>query len=602
MTGVVLSKWAKGVLAFSATLAVATGSLIGGSVTSTQPAQAADLSQFEPGNIIDDSLFWDANAMSIADIQNFLNGKEPSCSAGYTCLKSYTETTRTIVGTPMCTQYDGAANESAATIIYKVAQTCGVSPKVILVVLQKEQSLVTSASPSSWAYQAAMGAGCPDTAACDTNYHGFFNQVHYGAYLLKRYTQPPGTGAGTIYDTRFDLRFPVNQTSAIQYSQNAGCGTRSVFIQNQATHALYIYTPYTPKDFVLAGTPGDPSCAAYGNRNFFIYYTDWFGTTHGPAVGVYFQSYYSANSSWLGNPTTAMTCGRPDSGCVQSYQGGIVAGSYSTVAAGVHNDFAQYWGWYGREGGPLAYPTSEYRCDNMLNGCRQEFEGGWIVSFTDSGIFVVLSAVRSTWTDWGREFGPLGEPTAGQTCDLANGACRQTFTGGWVVTDGGRSDFVPTAVLPVWQSWGGDSGALGFPTGAPSADPRSGNYTQAFHGGVITVSNGVGALTSSSDPWVNAQLTSSWLGTSTGAKSCTLKNGACYQPYQNGWLVQSPAGVAAVPTAVRTTWSNYGREYNFLGFPTAAPSADPTTGNYSQTFQGGTITVTSGVGAVTTAT
>jgi len=589
------------VLSLLAVIAVSAGLLVADQTVDSQPAQAADMSQFQPGNIIDDSLFWDANAMTVADIQTFLNGKEPGCAAGYTCLKNYTESTRTLPGTPMCSQYEGAANESAATIIYKVAQTCGVSPKVILVTLQKEQSLVTSSAPSSNAYRSAMGAGCPDTAACDANYYGFFNQVHYGAYLLKRYTQPPGTGPGTAYDTRFDLRFPVNQTTAIQYSPNAGCGARSVFIQNQATHALYIYTPYTPKDFVLAGTPGDPSCAAYGNRNFFAYYTDWFGTTHGPAVGIYFQSYYASNSSWLGNPTTAMTCVGPDSGCIQIYQGGVVAGSYSTVAAGVHNDFAQYWGWYGREGGPLAYPTTEYRCDNMLKGCRQEFEGGWIVSFTDSGIFVVLGPVRATWTDWGREFGPLGEPTAGQTCDLTNGGCRQAFTGGWIVTHGARSDFVPTAVLSVWQTWGRDASALGFPTGAPSADPRTGNYSQTFQGGTITVTNGVGALTSASDPWLNAQLTATWLGTATGAKSCSLKNGACYQPYQNGWIVQSPAGVAPVPAAVITTWGNYGREYNFLGFPTTAPSANPTTGNYSQTFQGGTITVTNGTAAVSAA-
>src|SRR3712207_8314109 len=48
-------------------------------------------------------------------------------------------------------------------------------------------------SPRTNAYRSAMGAGCPDTAACDANYYGFFNQVHYGAYLLKRYTQPAGT-------------------------------------------------------------------------------------------------------------------------------------------------------------------------------------------------------------------------------------------------------------------------------------------------------------------------------------------------------------------------------------------------------------------------
>jgi uncharacterized protein with LGFP repeats len=88
------------------------------------------------------------------------------------------------------------------------------------------------------------------------------------------------------------------------------------------------------------------------------------------------------------------------------------------------------------------------------------------------------------------------------------------------------------------------------------------------------------------------------LGTSTQPKSCTLKNGACYQAFQNGWIVQSPTGVYAVSTAVLQGWGWYGREYDVLGFPTSAPTANPTTGNYAQTFQGGTITVTNGTPAV----
>jgi hypothetical protein len=154
-------------------------------------------------------------------------------------------------------------------------------------------------------------------------------------------------------------------------------------------------------------------------------------------------------------------------------------------------------------------------------------------------------------------------------------------------------------VLDTWRSWGREYNILGLPTSSPSADPTTGNYAQTFQGGTITVTNGTAAISAASDPWVNAQLTATWLGTSTGAKSCTLKNGACYQPYQNGWIVQSPAGVAAVPTAVITTWGNYGREYNVLGFPTGSPSALPTTGTYSQTFQGGFVTMTAGVPTVT---
>ncbi|TAL43643.1 MAG: peptidoglycan-binding protein, partial [Salinibacterium sp.] len=211
------------------------------------------------------------------------NLKVPSCASGYTCLKSYRQTTRSIAADPMCAAYTGAENETAATIIYRVAQSCGISPKVILVMLQKEQGLITSTAPSSYKYRSAMGAGCPDTAACDSAYYGFFNQVRYGAYLLKRYTQPVGTGPGTAWTSRYDLSKPVGQISQILYHPNTACGTKSVLIANQATHSLYLYTPYTPNAAALAAGYGiGNSCSAYGNRNFFQYYTDWFGSTHAP--------------------------------------------------------------------------------------------------------------------------------------------------------------------------------------------------------------------------------------------------------------------------------------------------------------------------------
>lgn len=588
-----------------AVLAVVAGLLTGSALSPEPPAAvAADMSGFQAGNIIDDSLFWDANAMSESEIQSFLNARVGACRSGYTCLKDYRETTHTIAATPMCSQYDGAANESAARIIFKIAQTCGISPKVLLVILQKEQSLVTDDWPTASQYRSAMGAGCPDTAACDSDYYGFFNQVHYGSYLLKRYTQPAGTGPGTEYTTRYDLRYPVGQVSAILYNPNTNCGAQNVFVANQATHALYIYTPYTPNAAALATSNGvGDGCSAYGNRNFYTFYSDWFGSTHGPAIGVYFRDYVTANGSWLGNPTAAMLCGRPDSGCVQQFQGGLVSGSYGTVAAGVRNNFAQVWGWYGRETGPLAYPTTEYRCDNMdAGGCRQEFQGGWIVTYSGS-ITAILNNIRQAWSSYGREFGPLGVPTSGYQCaDMVN-SCRQAFQGGWIVDyPGATSTFVmPNAVRDVWASLNRESGPLGLPIGS-ATDPTAASYTQAFKGGVVTVTNGIGAVTSYTDPWFGTILASPWLGSSTQAKSCTLKDGACYQAFQNGWVVQSASGVAAVPTAVLSTWSAYGREYNVLGFPTGAPSANPTTGNYNQSFQGGTVTVTNGSGALTTST
>lgn len=264
-----------------AALLLAGGLTVGSATLGAAPeSQAADLSQFQAGNIISDALFFDPHAMTVDEIQAFLNSKVPSCAGGYTCLKDYHEDTHTVSGNPMCDTYLGAANESAAMIIYRVSALCGISSKAILVMLQKEQGLVTATSPSAGRFESAMGAGCPDTAACDSDYYGFYNQVRYGSYLLKRYTQPTGTGPGTDWDTRYDLMKPVGQVSQIQYNPNAGCGTQSVLISNQATHSLYMYTPYTPNAAALAAGYGvGDGCSSYGNRNFFQFYSDWFGST-----------------------------------------------------------------------------------------------------------------------------------------------------------------------------------------------------------------------------------------------------------------------------------------------------------------------------------
>jgi hypothetical protein len=235
--------------------------------------KTADLSQFQAGNIISDAKFTDRGAMSEAQIQQFLQSKVPTCQSGYVCLKDWYDTSRTTSADAMCGAYAGGIRERASAIIYKVAQACGVNPQVIIVMLQKEQGLVTHTWPSDWRYTIAMGQGCPDTAACDTRYYGFFNQVYGAAWQLKRYGNPPGT-------SQYFTWFAPGKTWNVRWHPNEACGSSPVFIQNQATANLYYYTPYQPNAAALrAGYGEGDACSAYGNRNFFQYFTDWFGST-----------------------------------------------------------------------------------------------------------------------------------------------------------------------------------------------------------------------------------------------------------------------------------------------------------------------------------
>jgi putative cell wall-binding protein len=283
-----------------AVLALATALV---SIQPAASAQALDGSQFNPGYIIDDSNFYNANAMSQAQIQAFLQAEEPGTCGNALCLKNYRVTTTTnnsIVvakdGTVLCTPYVGAANEPASQIIFKAQQACGISAKVLLVTLQKEQSLVTSMGPSTAALQRAMGYACPDTAPCAPATLGFANQLYVGASQLLRY--------------RHSSTFKQPGAWAVRYSPNAVCGTKTVNVVNYATAALYNYTPYTPDAAALANLFGTgDNCSSYGNRNFWVYYNQWFGGPTGNPQGAV-QAISTGNntvtvSGWAVDPDAA---------------------------------------------------------------------------------------------------------------------------------------------------------------------------------------------------------------------------------------------------------------------------------------------------------
>ena len=242
------------------------------------PAEAANAAWFNPGQIISDSAFYTSGTMSAVDIQRFLNGKVAVCRADPTrpgCLKDYRLSTPAVTGTAgRCASLPAKTNVSAAEIIYDVSIACGISPKVLLVKLQKEQGLVTSTNPSARAYEFALGMDCPDTpAGCSAASAGFFWQLYKGAGQLQWYSNPAGS---------FTWLRPGATISRPYQANNPGCGAQSFVLENKATAALYYYTPYVPNQTALGNLYGvGDVCSAYGNRNFFRDYTDWFGSPIG---------------------------------------------------------------------------------------------------------------------------------------------------------------------------------------------------------------------------------------------------------------------------------------------------------------------------------
>ena len=283
----------------------------GAAILNTPESGAVSATDFNAGNIIDDGVFYNKNTMTVAEIQAHLNRYMPACdtwgtgavgsgrtingrsvpanttraeyarqmrAAGksryhdppYVCVQNYYEnptTHETLYDTKNVVK---SGMISAAQIIYNAAQKYGVNPQVLLVLLKKESYVWGDNWPLKDEYNTVMGYACPDTAPCDSKYFGFYNQVEMAAWQLNYYKEH-------IYS----YNYRPYATNSILYSPDASCGRKSVYLENIATTSLYIYTPYTPNDAALRNYPGTATCGSYGNRNFFMYFSEWFGSTHG---------------------------------------------------------------------------------------------------------------------------------------------------------------------------------------------------------------------------------------------------------------------------------------------------------------------------------
>jgi hypothetical protein len=306
---------------FAATLLLVVFGVIGSAliINNHNNAHAISAVDFNAGRIIDDAVFYNKDAMNTQEIQSFLNTLVPSCDtwgtnksgrgnltnaqyaqqqgwAGppYVCISNYYEnpTTNETSFEKGGGAFDGGL--SAAQIIYNASQQYNISPQVLLVMLKKESSgpLTADSWPLKSQYKYAMGYACPDSGAnnsanCDSAQAGFYKQIMKAAWQLNYYKNH-------VNDYRYRLG-----TNQIQYSTDTNCGTKTVNIENVATLSLYIYTPYTPNNGSLSNYPGTSSCGSYGNRNFFMYFNEWFGSTYFDGVKA------QKNAVWrLYNPQT----------------------------------------------------------------------------------------------------------------------------------------------------------------------------------------------------------------------------------------------------------------------------------------------------------
>lgn len=197
-------------------------------------------SVFDPNYIISDAEMLDTDSMSLAEIQAFLESKN-SFLATYKTKNVFNETKSAaeII-------YDASNNNyncddanlidryDKAEVMRKCKKITTVNPKFLLVLLQKEMSLIEEVSPTQRQLDFAVGYGCPDGSSCSNAWQGFGKQINSAALQFIDYLENPNYytyKAGKTYTF-------TNPYSTITNEKNV------VTPFNQATAALYNYTPH----------------------------------------------------------------------------------------------------------------------------------------------------------------------------------------------------------------------------------------------------------------------------------------------------------------------------------------------------------------------
>ncbi len=193
---------------------------------------------FDPNYIISDEEMLNADAMSLADIQTFLNYK-----GGYIAnhmfknhlgqLKSAAQIIYDAANNYECDSLDQYRSFSIAEK-EKFCEPARINPKVLLVLLQKEQSLIEDKSPTQKQLDWAMGyAVCDNCSMSDPGiqrWKGFGKQINSAALQFWDYMKNPH-----LYKYKPGQAYTVS---------NTGRPSSVIMPRNRATAALYNYTPH----------------------------------------------------------------------------------------------------------------------------------------------------------------------------------------------------------------------------------------------------------------------------------------------------------------------------------------------------------------------
>ncbi len=638
-------------------------------------ANAVDLSGFKAGNIMSDAVMRNYTSMTESEIQSFLNkknscGKKVSSVSGmkkasgksfgisYQYTYSYSGTTyyyHVEDGKFVCLNNEKFDGETAAHIIYQAAQDYKINPQVLIVLLQKEQGLITDQWPNiNHQYRSATGYGCPDTAACDSKYYGFKNQVRKAAELFD------------IVLSGNSKYYPIGNNN-IRWSPKASCGSSKVYIENYATSALYRYTPYQPNAAALrAGYGTGDGCSAYGNRNFYAYFTDWFGSTQ-KVQYTFAQNYYNQNKKTTGKLTGETSCKTADNktadlgkdgtyycsqpfengtlfwltkvinkvrtdsnaqflntASAELYQGvsvkdreslGAVIGSVSTIKDGstsyqilpfekgfikkagskitIETDaMFSYWA---KNKSSLGDITAAKATTTSTKTSYLTCKNGYLVTTDSKTYYIMPKTIFEVWTRGNNEkiMGKVTEPVGG---NARTNIQWQGFENGYIMGNISKGFYPSTGkIREIWRKYKFESGSLGFIL-SDIKENKAGVEYQKYQGGYVIGTKKYGYFK------ISNRIAESWLkndelmGAPTENAGGNGRTKINWQGFENGYIMGNDSkGYYPSTGKIREVWRKYKFESGSLGF--ILSDIKETKGGYTyQKYQGGYIVGTDKTG------
>jgi hypothetical protein len=306
---------------------------------------------FDPQLVLSDENMRDFRSMNAAQIQTFLNKR-----SGPLKRMSFA-------------RHDNGAVAPASTIIWEASQAWHVNPRVMLALLQKEQSLLTRRSLQAHTLSRAIGAGCPDRVT--NRYPGFGNQMWNGARMLDGYGETSKT------------------TDYVPHPWKPGMKNRftgGVTPKNIATYKLYVYNPSIGAKRPY-GNLSRQSCS--GNANFWKIYWSYFGNPLGKPKSTPLPAGVARATINLSQQSARSLYSSPT-----TLTGYLVSADASVSVAGrpVHLEGVSGSGWATVPGsaqavgadGAFAFRLTAQR----LQRVRVVFSGGSALSSAASGLFV----------------------------------------------------------------------------------------------------------------------------------------------------------------------------------------------------------------------